>query len=1075
MGRLWDYVVLTASNDRQAEWYRLQIEKRRTLGLLSSFREPIVAADPKGKRLGSGGSTLFCLMEILNREAAHGSGSRGGNLWREILQDLRILIIHAGGDSKSLPAYSTCGKIFLPLPGHADLPIPAALFDKLVPLYAQVPLELGNILVARGDTLVLFDPEEVDFSRPGITALGARVSPLESTRHGVLHPGPGGSVRRFVQEPPVPDQQSEGARDQSGLSASHPSVFHSGVMSLSAEAAVALLEAFDAVEDEAGRIGWRLSTWKAVLSHGIDLYREICCALGNEATPDYYVTTCKESGSTWSEEDLRRMAERLKGIPFWVSVPESCRFLHFDTTRRLITSGRRLLQNNGISIGEKEVIAVNSVVRGAGAVKGGPAWLEGTKVQALLELGGENVLCGLDVESRLQVPAGICVDLFPGRRRDESPCYFLKIYGINDRFKDPVGEGTTFCNMPFEKWRSAMGVQVCEVWPDEKEETKRTLWNARLFPALSQPSEAASWLPLSNPYSAPEALKEAWRAAERYSPAEISSLADNEKFSSRRDKLRVESLDLSGLLRSHKALSAASLTYLLACCPDRTNRFARTLRTLTSLFGETPGSQRARLFEQARLLHAVGTSVARLSVRLRHQTFGTLFPHLSEELPLHVCKLLESFGLPVEAKTTCRKWSALARKRAWDLLASWVKEKFTVPLSEGGARLEPARVYAFSAPAWVPLIGDLSLLPPFAQSSGGSALVCACALDGKAALYLTVQPLEKPLLRITFEGKTVELSEPLIWPGPIHDVETAPAHRPGPEKSTGFQRFLSPLRSALTLAGLAAEIENGEHPTRKEEPSLWELLKRSGMGLAITVSGGPLYSERLGLDVALGFSLRQTASLFLGLKRSNEETASDMVKSAPPRLAVKAAAQTHRLFSGGVLLERISPNDEVPPVLCRADQEGEVLKNRLLLVVRPAEPGSEASETWIVAQLLDNDPTVITLLEEAARLAEAGIEALEKGDPVRLGRILTEADRLNSQLLGLGPDPLLQELLSRYRKEILAGCRITNRVSVVLCSSGRAARKVCKSAEARLKADGAVLHFLFEAAEGLAFERLEKA
>ncbi len=101
----WDYLVLTASNDHQAHAYETQLRRRRELGLLPQVREALVIPDPDGKRVGSGGSTLHCLQTILKRE--------------QRLEGLRILIVHAGGDSRRLPAYSPCGKIFVPVPGRS--------------------------------------------------------------------------------------------------------------------------------------------------------------------------------------------------------------------------------------------------------------------------------------------------------------------------------------------------------------------------------------------------------------------------------------------------------------------------------------------------------------------------------------------------------------------------------------------------------------------------------------------------------------------------------------------------------------------------------------------------------------------------------------------------------------------------------------------------------------------------------------------------------------------------------------------------------------------------------------------
>ena len=62
---LWDYFVLTASHERQAEAYRMQLDLRRRLGLLAGVGEAMVVPDPGGQRIGSGGSTVLCLCRVL--------------------------------------------------------------------------------------------------------------------------------------------------------------------------------------------------------------------------------------------------------------------------------------------------------------------------------------------------------------------------------------------------------------------------------------------------------------------------------------------------------------------------------------------------------------------------------------------------------------------------------------------------------------------------------------------------------------------------------------------------------------------------------------------------------------------------------------------------------------------------------------------------------------------------------------------------------------------------------------------------------------------------------------------------
>ena len=87
----WHYLILTASNEAQAAGYCAELDLRQRLGHLGQIGQVIVVADPKGRRVGSGGSTICCLMEVLRRESADRVETLGDSAaWKEILRRLRI-------------------------------------------------------------------------------------------------------------------------------------------------------------------------------------------------------------------------------------------------------------------------------------------------------------------------------------------------------------------------------------------------------------------------------------------------------------------------------------------------------------------------------------------------------------------------------------------------------------------------------------------------------------------------------------------------------------------------------------------------------------------------------------------------------------------------------------------------------------------------------------------------------------------------------------------------------------------------------------------------------------------------
>jgi len=367
----WDYLIVTAANDRQAAGYEAQIRLRRELQQLPQVGEVLVIPDQDGRRVGSGGSTLQCLAEVLRRESQSADHLDRGRA-EALLRRLRILIVHAGGDSRRLPAYSPCGKIFIPLPEASASALGSTLFDRLVPVFLDLSSATvaGQVVVASGDALIRFDPAAVRFGGSGITALGAMASPEEAARHGVFRPGAGGSVRLYLQKPDVREQSEARAIGPDGRS-----VLDIGVMSFDAGAAASFLSAFQTV-----------AARQAILSHGVDLYREVCCALGTEATPEHYVRTARRSGSALDETLLAALFAELHSIPLHLQALEECSFLHFGSTSQLISSGLQLVTQDSGAPPADTVLAINSDVQPTGRITGREAWVEGCRLRAPLRL-----------------------------------------------------------------------------------------------------------------------------------------------------------------------------------------------------------------------------------------------------------------------------------------------------------------------------------------------------------------------------------------------------------------------------------------------------------------------------------------------------------------------------------------------------------------------------------------------------------------------------------------------------------------------------------------------------------------
>lgn len=200
---LWDYVILTASNESQARSYRKQIEHRLEKGVLPSGTHYAVLPDFEGKRVGSGGATLGALRYIHER-----SGGFHGK---------RILVIHSGGDSKRVPQYSACGKLFSPVPRELPDGRRSTLFDEFMIAMSGVPSRIeSGMLVLSGDVLLLFNPLQIDFFGNGAAALSIKEDVETGKDHGVFQRDETGNVGRFLHKQSVERLEALGAVDRSG-------------------------------------------------------------------------------------------------------------------------------------------------------------------------------------------------------------------------------------------------------------------------------------------------------------------------------------------------------------------------------------------------------------------------------------------------------------------------------------------------------------------------------------------------------------------------------------------------------------------------------------------------------------------------------------------------------------------------------------------------------------------------------------------------------------------------------------------------------------------------------------------
>jgi len=1048
----WDYLLVTASNEDQAASYDAQLRMRREQGWLGEVGEVLVVPDPQGKRIGSGGSTVLCLMEVLRRELAdRPEMMRDSSAWLETLRGLRILILHAGGDSRRLPAYGPCGKLFVPVPGTDDLF--STLFDRQLPTYLALPATAagqGQVVIASGDVLIRFDPAEVRFADEGITGLACPASPRIAARHGVYSLRDG-RVERFFQKPSVEAQAAEGLIDRHGRSA-----LDIGVMSFDAATAVRLLKMVRPAPDAQGTLRWSGPTSEEITARGLDFYREIACALGDEATAAHHAAAARAGGSPWNDTGLSRIFDSLHGSAFEVHMLSNCEFLHFGTTRQLLSSGAELARGNHGLAETDGCLSINNEILDGGSIEGGNAWVEGCRIEATLNLPGDNVVVGADVDRELSLPRGACLDVVPGRNREGEEVFFVRCYGIDDSFKDrpindcrelavghvsnvpqpkrhvgnvPHGEAATYCGQPFGAWLEAVGAAPEDVWDQQIPPQQRDLFHARIIPAERDPAGFRRWLWLFDPHGASDAQKEAWRCAPRYSFAEMVSLTDKEAFHHRRARFRAHAFRRSTprLFSRRSDLSAVELAYLLRHTDDPAAWVAELLGEVHRRCEEEAGVAGLESLVPPRILHTLGSAVMRLA-QDENTALGEVLPGLERMLPGATATWLEKLGLRPRADTTVGRWTQRAKSAAFELMGRAIVGSGTRHFSAPRSALRSDEIVWGRAPARLDLCGGWTDTPPYSLEFGGRVLNVAVNLNHQPPIQTFARAIQEPVIRIASIDRGTRIA--------ISRFDELLDYR---EVKSEF----SLTKAALVLSGFSPE-DDGDGPSK----SLREVLESFGGGLELTTLSAIPKGSGLGTSSIMGAVVLAVLNRVMGRELDRRELFHQVLR-------LEQAMTTGGGWQdqvGGVVdgLKLITTEAGMVP-----DAVVEFVPDDVL---RPAEQGGQTLLYYtgitrlaknilgqVVGRYLDRDRAAMAALSELGALAPQVSAAMARRDLPAFGCLIDEVWQLNKRLHPGSTNEEVESLLDRVRPHIY-GAKLLGAGGggflLLVCKSPEAAREV---------------------------------
>lgn len=439
----WDYVILTASNEQQAEGFRKQLEERKSF--LPKHTKFVAIPDRDGQRVGSGGATLEVLKYLRSQE--------------ESFEKLRVLVIHSGGDSKRVPQYSALGKLFSPVPHKLPNGRNSTLFDEFMICMSSVPSRIreGMVLLS-GDVLLLFNPLQIDYNNVGAAAISFKEHVETGKNHGVYLNGENGNVKCCLQKKSVEVLRSVGAVNDSDCVD-----IDTGALIFSTEMMESLYSLIAAPEDYDRHVNAKTR---------LSLYADFLYPLAEDSTLEEFY---KEKPEGEFCPELTAARERVWNVlrPYRMKLLRlaPAKFIHFGTTREILG-----LMNGGVDeykdLGWSRIVGssikgdtagYNSVLSSRSTIGEG-CYLEISYVHRNSKIGDHCVLSYIEVSDR-EIPDNVV--LHGLKQRDGS--FVVRIFGIGDNPKE-----NKLFGKDLNELEQKLGVRL---W----ENSAHSLWEANLY------------------------------------------------------------------------------------------------------------------------------------------------------------------------------------------------------------------------------------------------------------------------------------------------------------------------------------------------------------------------------------------------------------------------------------------------------------------------------------------------------------------------------------------------------------------------------------------------------------------
>lgn len=351
--------------------------------------------DPIDHKLGSGGGTTWLLTQAYENEMAH-SDANNQKTFDEWLSSEKRLLLHAGGQSRRLPAYAPSGKVLTPVPvfrWERGQRLSQDLLSLQIPLYKKImdaaPSSLHTMIVS-GDVLIRTTQPLQPIPEADVVCYGLWLGPEIAKNHGVFVSScDTPSVLKCMLQKPSPATLGTIQKD-------HYYLTDIGIWLLSDKAV------------------------KVLMSHKgeYDLYSEFGGAMGTEPTLN---------------------DEAVKELKVAILPLSGGEFYHFGTSHELLSSTlaiQNLVNDQRLIMHHSRkphpcIFIQNSITKKAVDSSNEEVWIENSYISEGWSISQNNIITGVPKNNwNITLAPGQCIDIVPMGETQ----YVVRPYGFNDRF-----------------------------------------------------------------------------------------------------------------------------------------------------------------------------------------------------------------------------------------------------------------------------------------------------------------------------------------------------------------------------------------------------------------------------------------------------------------------------------------------------------------------------------------------------------------------------------------------------------------------------------------------------------------